>query len=1117
MDVTRKEEYEIDPNSSFNRLRTLQTNLKEETAFREHVSISKDEVLKTILNDCYKYYNTKLNIHELYDAQKHMRNDNGNCTKCKLSQNCQGELPQCYEPMYKFMFGFRNDNALMLKLINKCEVDKYDDLARMICHFFYDDLFCGNQCADEFVLMLYLLIEQEMDKLDISALCKNFTNDETFSNGKTFIGKVFRNLLRINEVRNYFEATLMKVIIDFENLNNKTNDTNGFVDVDLTSIKNEIIKNKKQSRQLKPSQYMNLITSKITSSNIYTNQQVKDKSLYDTYKDVIDFNIYSNLKDDNENDFTYKSIDSYYEENDQNKQSSKKTKDVPKVSNATSYNIMYQIQLNKSEISTLLDSTNNDTMVHFYRRQLDLIFSNNNNDSMFTINNLISYIQSNKELNDNAEKVILNYKYSFEKIKEYVDCILSSILKHISTVPYVIKCICCIIDKLIAIKVPNAPTLMKNKFICAFFLENLVLNQLEQPFYNGIAPQVVETESKHRKFNAVSKVIKQLIKGELFSSLNKNDLMYIMFNAYLIEVMPCMLDICNGLKQVKLPNVIERMIHMKEQEMNKKGGNVTERNINYNYLSENPNEFVDLKSICFSFYDFMLMFDIVKSNEGEFCADKTNMFYKTFKKITFQEKTVNKKIQSDLNKGITTYMYIADINYNDKVGNSVFSQKGQKFSFQSGIEDMKENANEIFKYERVKYSINTIVKHLNTLTRANFSADSESMENFVKGLNTMIELEGFSEILKEKTIPLDWYGLYLQSNIEGIPRSKSRANYYQLYSDLIEDSKTNYKDIKSDNSLNWVIYKTQISKKNIDIQMNMFQYYQQMLKKYQSIMFFNMNHKIKICLKIEYKGQVPCKIKITIVDALCKSKKNNQHIDVENINQFINEFPNLISNNKDTEILKYQCNNNFQFAIESFFDALKQRIEEKKLLVYDTNDELKFYFSHIQNIIFRKLHYKLYPTTYSEIDVMLHDNCKKYSWIKPENLHRELNGIDEEMLLLASEYVKNLNNEISPYDKVNSFAKTYEIIQSTVKMYEIKSSNAIDMLFVYVFIKSELLGIETNYSYIVLYLTKEQKNWYYDKLISFLGRTITSLEHLSKKKLLGVTEDEECNRNLKAV
>ena len=49
--------------------------------------------------------------------------------------------------------------------------------------------------------------------------------------------------------------------------------------------------------------------------------------------------------------------------------------------------------------------------------------------------------------------------------------------------------------------------------------------------------------------------------------------------------------------------------------------------------------------------------------------------------------------------------------------------------------------------------------------------ENESTENFVIGLNKMISMEGFSEMLKEKKLPLEWFGLYLQSNIENIPFS----------------------------------------------------------------------------------------------------------------------------------------------------------------------------------------------------------------------------------------------------------------------------------------------------------------------------------------------------------
>ena len=190
MDVTRKEEYEIDPNSSFNRLRTLQKNLKEENALRENYSKTKDELLKKIDSHCYRYYQTKIAIHELYDMPIQSELDK---MKYVVAENGQAELPQCYEPLYNLMFAFRNDNTMMLKLIEKSSINHYDRLATFICHFFYENLLSSNQESEDLLVILYLLIEKEIDALkDISSF-DNFLNQS-----KSFLARIFNNISQKN-------------------------------------------------------------------------------------------------------------------------------------------------------------------------------------------------------------------------------------------------------------------------------------------------------------------------------------------------------------------------------------------------------------------------------------------------------------------------------------------------------------------------------------------------------------------------------------------------------------------------------------------------------------------------------------------------------------------------------------------------------------------------------------------------------------------------------------------------------------------------------------------------------------------------------------------------------
>ena len=81
-------------------------------------------------------------------------------------------------------------------------------------------------------------------------------------------------------------------------------------------------------------------------------------------------------------------------------------------------------------------------------------------------------------------------------------------------------------------------------------------------------------------------------------------------------------------------------------------------------------------------------------------------------------------------------------------------------------------------------------------------------------------MEGFSEMLKEKTLPLEWFGLYLKSNIENIPLSYKQNNYSLLYTELINESNEKLEKIKNDDSLNIIYNKIINSEKTIDISSN---------------------------------------------------------------------------------------------------------------------------------------------------------------------------------------------------------------------------------------------------------------------------------------------------------
>ena len=67
---------------------------------------------------------------------------------------------------------------------------------------------------------------------------------------------------------------------------------------------------------------------------------------------------------------------------------------------------------------------------------------------------------------------------------------------------------------------------------------------------------------------------------------------------------------------------------------------------------------------------------------------------------------------------------------------------------------------------------------------------------------------------------MEWFGLYLQSNIENIPPNYKENNYALLYNELIEESKQNLLKIQNDDSLNTIYSKIINSEKMIDIGLN---------------------------------------------------------------------------------------------------------------------------------------------------------------------------------------------------------------------------------------------------------------------------------------------------------
>ena len=269
--MNQRIDYEIDPNSSFKKLKTLQISLKEENALKDIFYVNKDELLKKIEKNCYEYYKEKIKIQKIYDNNNSNENinNNNNYSNSKnylIKENAQSELPQCYDVIYRILFLLRSNNKLLLELIENIDYSNYEIFSNFLCHYFYNNIFSSTYINEYLLVLIYLLLEKEVDKIN--------DNNNSFLDDKSFVSKMLINLSRKLEIKNYMENIIKDIICDIEdddNINNNNNN-NIFFGMKHDVIKNYLDENKFNLMQIKNiNNYKEFLFTNIKKSKIYLN------------------------------------------------------------------------------------------------------------------------------------------------------------------------------------------------------------------------------------------------------------------------------------------------------------------------------------------------------------------------------------------------------------------------------------------------------------------------------------------------------------------------------------------------------------------------------------------------------------------------------------------------------------------------------------------------------------------------------------------------------------------------------------------------------------------------------------------------------------------------------
>ena len=1137
-------------NESFNKLLKLQKIIKEEIALSDIFFENRDELLKKLKDIYLNYYKKRISIQEIYD---NMKVDLNNKKKYEIMENLEKELktPPLIASFKLFLLYMSNDMDLTMKIIQNCPKESYEPLANFICNNFYSNASNSFNLNENLLSLIYILLQKEIDKL------KDQQSYQFLDPSKSFCGTLLKCLTRDDEVKTYLEKILKKVLINVAGLlPNQKNKM--FIGFDIEEINNFLKKDKfSLSRtEKKYNDFNDLFTKDIKKSRLnmkflkYLKEEENEKELN---KKEIKNNFYVQTNRDDFDNLLLGDLEEFdeikilYEQDFENKESQRTYlnfedkrggKDdfetyllnsgfyILKSQNGDEKKLEQKEALIREEENKLIEKNRDNLFNDLYNKVL-------NNESLSNCVNGIEeqskeshgiieeYIQSKikaigdkksfsndqiiKEIlnvsksNDFSERFILIYKYHFEVIKKLIDELITSLILNTKNTPYIIRATCAIIFKLLEKKFPQITFNQKIVFVSNFFFSDLIIPILLNPEFNGIMSYNFGNEAtdlRNSKINVLIEIMKKLLKDELFDSSKKGEEKYTIFNSYFIEIMPHVIEFFKKLSSTELPSNIQKSIS-------------EGKNIQYKYLEVHPEEQFEYQSMCISWTEFIEIYKAIKIDPSLY-FDKETKEYKALEKLISNETLFNEKIETDEKNLKNSYVYFFnDMSFiNEQLKEKITGKKIKKYAFEK--KDVSNDEKAIL--GNIKNCFYIVLKNLNTLSKNNFDGN-ESIENIIKGLNNIINIEDFNGTLKEQALPLNWYGTYLQSYIDKIPSDYKDNNYSKLYDELMDEYSKNLDIYKNDESLK-ILYKKIINGENSIEESSNFLTKLKNDQKKLDILHFILTKQIPIMIKIyrDNEGKLSS-IEIMKPDVKSKDKKAIK-IKCNSIFEFCDIFPDLSKEDID-DIFQFEEEIKLKNTLNTYFDIIYEYLAEESIFKECQEEEKTNLKIKIQDFIYEQIYDKIYPHDFKDpLDIKILKNSFTHKWIKPNNLDEKLINLDDKMVQMMRTFIRKMVERKSPNYKLKEFEKLDFMINNIILLHEYPEDTYLKIMCL-AFIKEQAYKsykLNSLFRYIEMFSYEGKEN----KIINQFELILKKINQFSFKDIVGISEDEYKTNNKNA-
>ena len=1114
---------------TYKKICLLQGLLKEMKSIKERLEDNMDNMLKKIYNNSLHYFKNKIEMKKIFDfSQSENKEINLNYV---LFDNTEEKLTSVYyQSIYDMLFLIRENYTIVLLLIKFCKPQYLEPFADFLVTFFYENTINPSFNQEDLMIFIYLIIEDFiMNKMPKSSIPLYTKNDE-FLNYE-FLNYIFKYLTRIIDVRNYTCLILSANILKLEESNDDLNiSIHRINELSHNSSKKNSIVSDEQIVKLNSDDYDFVV---VDSPNFKFNKSPSPSSTDIDKLDEIQEKYFANNFDKKIN-YIFPEINQFFYDND------------------------ITLEFLNTKIEELENKTEQDIITIMMRDYLDLQINQISTESSEIFSNYIkileikNFISSNdKEYSDKVMNLIID---NYTKITKFIDDILLLFKNNLRSIPYIIKSICNIFDILINKKYnkngkkKNYLDYIKLMIISNFILGKIIIPLLLNPDFNGLITTAVVSKITRENLKIIYKILFTMLSGKLFS--NKKDFEFTIFNKYILDTLPKIFNIILEIisqKNFTLSNQIQKLINSSDEINN------PERNLEYDYFKENQ-ENLRQQSICFNFENIYVLIEVVCNCGQLFTEDKYQKYFKLIESF-IKSGDLWGSNKNSIKKG--EYYLVEKITYspnltkliNNISQDNVFAlmpniQNDELSIFKNCLADLlayvnilnKENFN-YFMQKKKKNLIPFEQKIKKNYPRIIFDEDQERINQqpkmeLLKDLYEELDSESDEEIDEEnqdanfkdiifpqiidivkrelsnntdtdKAKRIVFCSSYLQTHMSNLPTQYKKNNYSLLLMEVIKKSEEIIKELNLSILNNFYIKVTGGDKLNMITS---------------SYLIEIKNIEKWVCIEFLFeKINLPCKFNLQKTNEGALSKVEyvqieNKNSYIYNIQSFIKNFPNFRKYEKNYEdIIDFEEKVELDVALNAYFKDLKDLIKKEQIIARFSKEEQNIITEELENYILLKLYEKLYPKNSTKNDIKFYKKCCRLDFIKPENIIKDKNMINENLWKTSMSLINEMDEKLTPVDKVKSFGKALTILQNSITFSSGKNELGIDdtvSCLVYVLLKSKPKNIFSNSKYCQLFLNPRLAKKQYGILMSQIEMAKNIVFDMKYTDLMNVTEEE---------